>query len=78
MCAGETRSLLIYSDDQLVVVEPTEKSSPIRVLIVPRKHIPSIDSLGSGEASLWWPMLEVAQRLARDPGSTWWKTAITW
>ena len=64
--AGESRSRLIYSDDQLVVVEPTEKSSPIHVLIVPRKHLPSIDSLRSEDAELWWHMVEVAQRLARD------------
>jgi 8-oxo-dGTP pyrophosphatase MutT (NUDIX family)/diadenosine tetraphosphate (Ap4A) HIT family hydrolase len=68
ICAGKSQSPLIYSDDQLVVIEPTEKSSPIHVLIVPRRHLASIDSLVQPDAGLWWHMLEVAQRLARDLG----------
>jgi len=59
---------LIYSDDQLVVIEPTEKGSQIRGLTVPRRHLASIDSLTPPDAGLWWHILEVAQRLARHLG----------
>jgi len=50
------------------VIEPTEKGSQIHVLIVPRRHLASIDSLTPPDAGLWWHILEVAQRLARDLG----------
>lgn len=66
--AGDVASEMVYSDDQVVVVVSAERLATVHLLLISRRHVPSVDALTTADRDLWWHMLEVAQRLARNQG----------
>ena len=47
---GEIPSDIVYQDEKIVVFRDASPQAPVHVLMVPRKHIASLDDL-SGEDS---------------------------
>lgn len=57
---------IVYEDDQTMAIEDLHPQAPVHVLVLPKKHVPTVMDLQSQDAGLWWRMLETAQRLARE------------
>jgi histidine triad (HIT) family protein len=57
---------IVYEDDKVVVFKDIHLKAPLHLLIVPKKHIPSVDHLGSGDKELMGELFLVAQKIARE------------
>ncbi len=68
IAAGKLPSDILYQDEEIVSFSDIHPMAPVHVLIVPRKHIPSLANLTDDETPLIGHMARVANRLAREAG----------
>jgi histidine triad (HIT) family protein len=66
--AGELPGAIVYQDDQLVAIKDINPQAPTHLLILPRKHIPTLNDLDEGDAGLLGEMVRRAALLAKDLG----------
>jgi len=55
---------IVYEDENLVVFRDIHPSAPVHLLIVPRIHIDSLNSLDEGSAGIVAKMVLIAQNIA--------------
>jgi len=58
----------IYEDEQFIVIKDIKPLAPIHLLIIPKKHIASVNQLTPDDKQLLGDMILVAQKVARDQG----------
>lgn len=58
-------SEIIYEDDKVVVFKDVEPKAPVHLLIVPKKHISSINNLESEDKELIGELFLVARNIAK-------------
>ena len=68
IAAGKIPGKLQYQDDEIIAFPDINPRAPIHLLIVPRKHIPSLADLTEAETCLVGDMTRVANQLAREAG----------
>jgi histidine triad (HIT) family protein len=68
IAAGELPSAIVREDDQAVAFRDTNPQAPTHVLIVPRRHIASLDAAVPDDRSVLGHLLLLAQQIARDEG----------
>ena len=61
-------SKVAYEDDRILVFHDLEPQAPVHVLIIPNKHIPSVNELEKEDAELIGRMTLVAKQLASQLG----------
>ena len=66
--AGEIPSDILYQDEEVIAFRDINPIAPTHLLIVSKKHIPSLLHLTDAEAPLVGHMVKVANRLAREHG----------
>ena len=66
--AGEIPAGLIHQDEELVAFKDISPQAPLHVLIVPRKHIASLNDLAPDDDALVGSMLRRAAALAKANG----------
>ena len=66
--AGKIPSKILYQDEEVVVFPDINPAAPTHLLIVTRKHIPSLAHLSDDEASIIGHMVKVANQIARQNG----------
>ena len=66
--AGEIPGTFVYQDDQLVVLNDINQQAPMHLLVIPRKHIASLNDLGSADDALVGSMFRRAAALAVEHG----------
>ena len=66
--AGEVPAKILYQDDKLVAFPDVNPLAPTHLLIIPRKHIPSLLEVSDTDSSLIGDMARVAKQLARGGG----------
>ena len=59
---------IIYKDDKFIALEDIAPKAKIHLLIVPKKHIPSVDHLELKDKELIGELFLVAQKIAREQG----------
>lgn len=59
---------IVFEDDELTAFNDINPKAPVHILIVPKKHIATIDHLEPGDELLIGQMVYVAQKIARDKG----------
>ena len=65
---GEIPSTAAYEDASSYAFADIHPQAPVHLLIVPRKHIPSLDATDESHRSLLGHLLCVAAQIARDKG----------
>jgi histidine triad (HIT) family protein len=68
--AGTIPAKLVSEDDRSVAFRDVNPQAPTHVLIVPRKHIASLDELTDDDAALVGHLLVVARKIAATEGLT--------
>src|SRR3954453_4051835 len=63
---GEITARKVYEDDDVFAFEDINPQAPTHVLIIPRKHIPSLDDLGEGDAAILGTTIARAADIARN------------
>ena len=62
----EVPSDIVYEDDKFVAFKDIAPKAPLHLLIVPKKHIASIDHVGVEDKTLIGELILVAQKIARE------------
>ena len=66
--AGKIPSNILYQDEEVIVFPDINPKAPAHLLIIPRKHIPSLADLSEAESPLVGHMAKVAHQLAQEKG----------
>lgn len=65
---GDIPAQILYRDDHVVAFEDVNPQAPMHILIIPRRHIPSISDLEDDDYDIVGHIFKVANRLAKDEG----------
>jgi len=65
---GKIPAKRVHEDDDVVAFRDINPQAPTHLLVVPRKHIPSLNDLGADDAALVGKLHLVAARLAASEG----------
>ena len=57
---------IVYEDDEFLAFNDINPKAPVHILIVPKKHIPSVDHVEIGDKELMGELILVAQKIARE------------
>lgn len=68
MVRGEIRPDIVHEDDDVLAFRDINPQAPVHILVVPKRHVSTLDELGAGDAELVGRMTLVAAAIARDAG----------
>ena len=68
IAAGEIPAALVYQDDTLVAFRDINPQAPLHVLVIPRRHIATLNELGEGDDALVGSMHRAAAAIAKEHG----------
>jgi histidine triad (HIT) family protein len=66
--AGQIPGAIVYQDEELVAFKDINPQAPLHVLLVPRRHIETLNDLVVGDDALVGSMLRRAAALATEGG----------
>ncbi len=66
--AGEIPATLVHEGDDVLAFRDIDPKAPTHVLVIPRRHIASLDHVGDGDRDLLGRLLLVARDVARAEG----------
>jgi histidine triad (HIT) family protein len=66
--AGEIPATRVLESDDLIAIRDIQPAAPVHVLLIPRKHIDSLEALGDGDTELAGRLLAAARDVARQEG----------
>lgn len=66
--AGEVPASIVYQDDRLVAFNDINPQAPVHVLIVPRRHMASLNELTQADDALIGEMVRRAALIAQERG----------
>ena len=68
IAAHEIPAAIVHEGDALIAFKDINPQAPLHVLIVPRRHIASLNDVSSGDAELVGSMIRLGARLAKEAG----------
>ena len=66
---GEIPSKTVYEDEQVLAFHDINPLAPVHFMIIPKKHVDSLATVGDEHAEVLGKMMAKAGRLAREQGS---------
>jgi histidine triad (HIT) family protein len=66
IAARELPAAIVYEDDQCLAFQDIPPQAPVHLLIIPRKHIGSLNDLTPGDEPLLGHLMAVAAKLAGE------------
>jgi len=64
----ELSSRIIYEDNKFIAFKDVNPKAPVHLLIIPKKHIPSVNHIEPQDADLVGKLILVAQKIAKKEG----------
>jgi histidine triad (HIT) family protein len=68
IATGEIPATTLYQDDQVVAFRDINPQAPVHALVIPRRHIATLNDLQPTDAALLGHMMYTAQQLAVSEG----------
>ncbi len=68
IAAGEIPSEILYQDEEVIAFRDINPQAPTHLVIIPKKHVPSLALLSEAESPLIARMVNVANQLAKREG----------
>ena len=65
---GKMPGEILYQDEKVIAFRDINPQAPTHLLIIPRKHIPSLAHLSEAESLLMAHMVSIANQLAKREG----------
>jgi histidine triad (HIT) family protein len=65
---GDIPGKFVYQDDQVVVLQDINPQAPMHLLVIPRKHIASLNELTAEDDALVGSLFRRAAALAKEHG----------
>lgn len=69
IACGEIPSRKVYEDDQVIAFHDINPARPMHLLVVPKRHIASLQTVTADDEPVLGRMLVVAKQLAEENGS---------
>ena len=66
--AGEIPSRKVYEDDDLFAFEDIQPQAPTHVLVVPKRHVATLNDLGPADEAMAGKLVLACSRIARERG----------
>ncbi|MEO5368875.1 MAG: histidine triad nucleotide-binding protein [Magnetococcus sp. DMHC-1] len=63
---GEIPSRMVYEDDRVVAFHDINPQAPVHVLVIPRQHVTSLDSMTQHDRDMAGYLLERTAHVARE------------
>jgi histidine triad (HIT) family protein len=63
---GTIPSDKLYEDDDVIAFRDLHPQAPVHLLVVPKRHVVSLDDAGPGDGDLLGKILLVSRQLARE------------
>lgn len=68
IAAGEIPSKIVHQDDHIVAFKDTNPQAPMHVLVIPRRHIATLNDLGPDDDGLVGEMIRRGAAIAAEAG----------
>lgn len=68
IAAGQIPSKKIYEDDEMLAFHDIRPAAPVHLLVIPKRHIPSLLELQPGDEATLGKLLALVPRIAREQG----------
>ena len=68
IATGKIPASIVYQDDRLMAFQDVNPQAPLHVLIIPRRHIATLNDLTAGDDSLVGEMIRRAAAIAHEQG----------
>lgn len=65
---GEIPADIVYEDDEVLAFRDVNPHAPVHILIIPRKHISTVNDLESGDALTMGKLFSTAKSIAAQQG----------
>lgn len=65
---GKLPSTKVYEDDKVVAFQDLYPAAPVHILVIPKKHIVSLDAATEEDQDLLGHLLLTIQKVAREQG----------
>jgi len=65
---GSVPSNKVYEDERVLAFHDINPVAPVHILVIPKKHIPSLNDVESGDWGLIGELLRVSRQLAQQTG----------
>ena len=66
IAVGEMPANIVYEDENIIAFDDIFPKAPIHKLIIPRKHIATLNDINDEDRELTGNMMLVAQKIAKD------------
>ena len=66
--AGEIPAKVLYSDEDVIAFQDINPQAPLHALVIPRKHIATINNIQPEDAALVGKLFLVAKQIAKELG----------
>lgn len=63
---GRIPAALVYQDDRALAFRDIRPQAPVHILVIPRRHLPSLNEVGEEDRELVGHLLRVAAEIARQ------------
>lgn len=68
IASGESDTKIVAESDHAVVFNDINPKAPVHLLVVPKKHLNSLEDAGEDDADMLSDLMLLAQRAAREQG----------
>jgi histidine triad (HIT) family protein len=68
IAAGQIPAAIVHQDERLVAFKDVNPQAPMHVLIIPRRHIATLNDLAESDDAVAGEMIRRAASLAREQG----------
>ena len=66
--SGEVSAKKVYEDDDVMAFEDIRPQAPVHILVIPKRHIATVNDLTESDAQLMGKLVLVAKRIASERG----------
>ncbi len=66
--AGKIPAEVLYQDEEIIAFRDINPQAPIHLVIIPKRHIPSLVHLSEADLPLIGHMVKIANQLAKEEG----------
>lgn len=70
IAAGDIPSRKVYEDEEVVAFHDINPAAPVHFMIVPKRHVASLESCDESHRDILGKMMLLAPKLAREQGLT--------
>ena len=68
IAAKQVPAKVVYEDEQIIAFKDIKPVAPVHILVIPKRHIASLQATQPGDEPLLGDLLGVARQIAADQG----------